>query len=341
MATTRLMREALVPLYVAAKNTHPGLLLQRGYAKHSGGDAVNTKTSYIQQACRNKPGDYYTRAYWRWRKFTDGAARFRSVTLTVESRMFIGLTGGGMLETGCVISHSYGAPLIPGSSIKGIVRACARTRLGCAGKAACDELFGTEATDERPSGLSGLIAFHDAWWVPGSTEYPLVQEVVTAHHSEYYGEEGKLPATDFDSPVPNAQVAVQGSFCFLIEGPESWLDIAERMLIYALSTEGAGAKTRAGYGLFDSQPIVDEASRCTWVDNKIEALMQEHRSQRDNILRGRPLAQAWSEIEDANLKQQAFDDIRARWQEKGWWEDPPPGRSVRQAKAIYDGHIES
>ena len=247
--TTQLMRNRLCPLYEAAQDAHahPGLLLQRGLTKHEENDQT-AKTKHIERVCQSTAGEFYKRTYKRWKQATANSDRFRHVFLKLETRLFIGLTGGGMLETGCAISHSHGMPYIPGSSVKGVVNAYARDRLGKGGADICDELFGAPSEDQ-PSGLSGLITFHDAWWIPDSAHRPLVQEVVTSHHQEYYGKEGAKPATDFDSPVPNAQVAVRGDFLFVLEGPLAWLELAEEMLIDALSTHGIGAKTRAGYGL--------------------------------------------------------------------------------------------
>ena len=126
-----------------------------------------------------------------------------------------------MLETGYAIGHSHGAPYIPGSSVKGVVNAHARERFDSedGGKEIRHELFGASATEAPPAGLSGLLTFHDAWWVPGSAAHPLAPEIVTTHHPEYYGQDGRTPATDFDSPIPNAQIAVHGAFRFVIEGP--------------------------------------------------------------------------------------------------------------------------
>ena len=259
--TTELIREKLRTLYEEAGGAHPGLLLQRGLPEHQEGEN-GSKTNHIKRVCKLTPDAFYRNAYKRWHKATSDKQRFHQVQLVLENRLFIGLTGGGMLETGCAIGHSYGAPYIPGSSIKGVVLAHAREGFDTVeGKAVCDELFGAPATGDQPTGLSGLITFHDAWWVPDdawwvpdSARHPLVQEVVTSHHPDYYGEDGKEPATDFDSPVPNAQVAVQGAFLFTIEGPVAWLPLAEDMLIAALSTHGIGAKTRAGYGTMKLDP---------------------------------------------------------------------------------------
>ena len=337
-----LVRKHLVPLLDEAHEAHPGLLLQRGlteYEEHSKQDEPKKKTEHVARVCDIQPADFYARAFARWQKATSDARFFRSVTLALESRLFIGLAGGGMLETGCAISHSYGTPYIPGSSVKGVARAHAKRRFCQAdeaeGHAICNELFGTEPDDDNPAGLAGLISFHDAWWVPGSAQSPLVEEVVTTHHMQYYGNDGKYPATDFDSPVPNAQVAAQGAFLFVIEGPSAWLGLAEEILTDALYTHGIGAKTRAGYGYFKKEAVQPAVPTCDWVDTQIAEIAKQHNAQEGGILRGEQLAKAWSALADDDLKRTAFLDIRGRWQKEGWWDNPPSKKS-RQAKGIYD-----
>ena len=248
---TVLMRLALREPFRNARDAHPGILLQRGYPEHESGDAA-TKNKHVEKICQIPAGDPYRRAYERWVRFTADPQRFIGTVLRLDTRLFISLSAGGMLETGCAIQHSYGVPYIPGSSLKGLVSGFARARNGF-GPEACAELFGTEAQagSAHPDGLSGVIGFHDAWWVPDSAKTPLVQEVVTSHHPDYYGNDGRSAATDLDSPVPNAQVAVRGSFLFVIEGPgAAWLDLALDILEAALLEQGVGAKTRAGYGYF-------------------------------------------------------------------------------------------
>jgi CRISPR-associated protein Cmr6 len=174
----------------------------------------------------------------------------------------------------------------------------------------------------------------------------LVEEIVTTHHLDYYGSEGQTPATDFDSPVPNAQIAVQGRFLFVLEGPGStsgWLDLAAEMLTAALSIRGIGAKTRTGYGLFDPVLKVPKGPVCAWVDDTIVRLLPKGASA-DNevvrrikigeVLRSKDLAHAWQKIGDASLKAEALADIRARWQAEGWWDDPR-GKAAKQARALY------
>jgi CRISPR-associated protein Cmr6 len=162
------------------------------------------------------------------------------------------------------------------------------------------------------------------------------EQIVTTHHLDYYGSEGATPATDFDSPIPNAQIAVQGAFLFVLEGPLAWLELAEKMLIAALDQGGIGAKTRTGYGLFDPQPKVPAGAVCAWVEETIARLAKQNNAQADDTLRGKGLAAEWAALTDPVLKAAALEDICSRWQAKGWW-DEPPGKSAKQAKVIYLG----
>ena len=349
--STHLMRTVLRPLHETARDgnnldAHPGLLLQRGLPEHDDGDQ-KAKAEHIECICRAAATDFYRRAYDRWKNATADETRFRSVFLRVETRLFIGLNGGGMLETGCLVSRSYGTPYIPGSSVKGLVVSHVRDRFGDTGGALReyrDELLGAPVADNGSAGRSGLIAFHDAWWVPDSTRYPLVQEVVTTHHPDYYGTDGAAPATDCDSPIPNVQVAVHGDFLFVIEGPAGWLDTAEQMLVAALTGRGVGARTRAGYGQLATPESggTPQSRRSSdpspaWVDGKIAELSARPGVQPDQALRGKALAEAWSRLEEPALKRAALADIRARWEDRGWWSEPQGG-SARKAKAIYDAH---
>jgi CRISPR-associated protein Cmr6 len=279
MAVTPLVRAAVEPLYRDARDAHPGLLLQRGYPEHDP-DKADGKTAHIRRVCAIGASDFYRRAYARWVRATADDTRFAGTALELETRLFIGLSGSGMLETGCAIHHSYGVPYIPGSSVKGVVNAFVR-KTGLE-RSLCDEVFGAPAdpkSDHR-DGLAGLIAFHDTWWVPGSAATPLVEEVVTTHHLEYYGTEGAVEATDLDSPVPNAQVAVRGSFLFTLEGPAEWLKLAVEMLEKALISRGIGAKTRAGYGLMRADELTTKHWQQTRADER--ARQQAVRDQRQH-----------------------------------------------------------
>jgi len=186
-------------------------------------------------------------AFERWQTCTRDSQRFHGWYGRLEGRMFIGLGTGGALETGVLTSHSYGMPMIPGSSVKGVARAHA-LQLGVPPEYRAI-LFGEDEDEVAHSGRqagAGSLVWHDAWWCPDAQCLPFAAEVVTVHHQSYYHGEGE--ATDFDSPVPNAQIAVQGSFYFVVEGAPTWAVRAMALLRHALSDTGMGAKRAAGYG---------------------------------------------------------------------------------------------
>ncbi|NKN34653.1 type III-B CRISPR module RAMP protein Cmr6 [Marichromatium bheemlicum] len=340
--STVLQREAVKKLYSEVgkeSSAHPGLLIQRGLAVHGQGDK-EAKTKHIRAICGLQPGTFYCAAFERWRNATADPLRFTQLTLALETRLFIGLSGGGALETGCAVGHSHGAPYLPGSSVKGVVRAYAeRSKFAKRHPEAITELFGVEPQEENPEkkkehpeGLAGLVTFHDAWWVPDTKRRsPFVPEVVTTHHLKYYGSEGKTPATDLDSPIPNAQIAVRGSFLFVLEGPPGWRDLAAEMLRSALSERGIGAKTNSGYGCFQEIP-----ESCEWLEEKIGAIIKKHNSKRKDVLRGKQLAEAVDELTDPKIQSDAIKVIKSLWvEEKTWDESVKLKGKKREAREIY------
>ena len=129
----------------------------------------------------------------------------------------MGLGSENVLETGIRLHHTYGLPVIPGSTLKGLAAHYCHEVWGelAAGDAASDEkkrfrrdagrftiasLF--SATDD-----SGCLVFHDAWLTPDSPN-PLVMDVMTPHHPRWL--DGTAPPTDFDSPVPVPFVSAAG-----------------------------------------------------------------------------------------------------------------------------------
>ena len=77
-----------------------------------------------------------------------------------------------------------------------------------------------------------------------------------------------------------------------------------------------------------------QASRCAWVDETMAKIMKANNSKEDEALKGKSLAEAWSQIADKSLQQAALSDIRSRWQAKGWWDSAMSG-SAKKARSIY------
>ncbi len=107
MSPITLMRKALLTPYSAARDAHPGLLAQRYYPEYDE-DQPDLKAKHIVLLCHIPPSDFYRRAYARWVAATTDFTRFATTILRVETRLFIGLNGSNMLETGCALQHSYG-----------------------------------------------------------------------------------------------------------------------------------------------------------------------------------------------------------------------------------------
>lgn len=236
--------------------THAGLWLDK-YLSSTAKDDTEAKRTLVEEvAGLAVPKDYpaYLERY-RQALRALGAEVREGETL---GRLVVGLGGESVLETHLTLHRTYGVPYIPGSAIKGLLSRFAATRLqGAAWERSLDPsrfhrgeaqraLFGS--TEE-----AGLLLFFDALPV----DYRIYPDVLTPHHSAYYGGEAAPPA-DWDSPVPVPFLSVTGRFLFALalapgvdpaEG-RPWLEAAGQILALALREEGLGAKTTSGYGRF-------------------------------------------------------------------------------------------
>lgn len=249
---TQMRREAIGTLFDSANEIHTGLWLARGLAEWNEEDkqkGKDFKPAHIKTAANFNPSEIYKSAYARWEKIVTASSETMATWCgQLDGRLFIGLGGASVLETAITLSRTYGVPMIPGSAIKGLTRAYAKTQLT---KKSEELLFG-KLSEKPEDSFAGYVLFHDAWWIPDSTiKEPLCQEIVTVHHQEYYNGTADR-ATDFDSPIPNAQIAAQGSFLFALEcGKLEWAECARDLLAEALMDWGIGGKTAAGYGRFN------------------------------------------------------------------------------------------
>lgn len=251
-AIEQLLRNSFAAL--RGRDAHAGLLLTKGLSEYpedqtNGKKAGEVKASHIQALSELAVPDFYQAAFARWQNTTSDVKRFASCEAQLAGRLYIGITRDNAIETGVTVSHTYGMPMIPGSAVKGLCRACAGEWWD--NDEASRYLFGNKAEESDEAKLEvGGLQFHDAWWIPEEGKKPFVPEVVTVHHPEYYVKEGKHAATDFDSPNPAAQIAVQGSFYFVVEGETAWTKLALRLLQKGLAQRGIGAKRSSGYGFF-------------------------------------------------------------------------------------------
>ena len=200
----------------------------------------------------------------------------RRVRMRSISPLTLHLARAGTWDNAGICLHPIsGFVFMPGSGIKGMVRAWAETVW--AARQSDPELawqriaslFGysknsevhkvaTEHRGWRPQSVStpegsaaGRLVFHEAW----PTTWPKLEvDIANVHHAKYY--QGKDGPGDWDNPVPVyfLTVAAGTEFEFAVSDRErredDSLDLAQSWLTGALQAEGAGSKTAAGYGRF-------------------------------------------------------------------------------------------
>lgn len=187
----------------------------------------------------------------------------RSFSLAVQGRLLVDYGRPAALETSLSLHPVLGCPRIPGSALKGLLRAWLRetyrrdpgelrSLLG-APDAGID---GKDVAQQR-----GRLVLHDA--LPEGGQFQLAVDVLTPHVGEYY--RGDEPPADWLSPVPFTFLTVvettfrvfvgllpeQGSYWGDSAPPtedQQRLDMVVEVLSDALEVEGIGAKRAAGYG---------------------------------------------------------------------------------------------
>jgi CRISPR-associated protein Cmr6 len=170
----------------------------------------------------------------------------RCIDLVSDSRFVTGLGREHPVENGFTWHPTLGTPYLPGSSVKGIVRAWAL----------CNRAGDSEASTEWEPILgkadqAGRIVLLDA--LPVSPVH-LEVDVMTPHYADYY-ERGEPPGDWMSpNPIPLLVVAKGTRFQFGIiprsAGNRSQLPTVEGWLREALEWLGGGAKTAVGYGRF-------------------------------------------------------------------------------------------
>ncbi len=153
-------------------------------------------------------------------------------------------------EIGLSLHGTYGWPVIPGSSLKGLTAAWASApdAADAANPDAVRRVLGTP--DAR-----GSVCFLDAIPAGGPRQVKVSVDVLTPHVKRYYettSESAKDPAeppAEYHSPVPVNFLTVSGPFIVDLYGRKAAdVDLAADWLISAGDELGAGAKTAAGYG---------------------------------------------------------------------------------------------
>lgn len=197
----------------------------------------------------------------------------------LKSRLIVNQAGGILENAGLCLHPHFGYPYIPGSAVKGVARHAAwcewqdeanpekkddiARRIVCVfgsptGDKGLDEYLKKLEGGEKRFG--GRVSFFAA--EPEDGKASLVTDIVNCHHPKYYA--GSQPdATDDEAPNPQFFPAVEAGAMFVFtiapvrranaaasSCEKACLDDAKRWLKKAVSENGIGAKTSAGYGWF-------------------------------------------------------------------------------------------
>lgn len=177
--------------------------------------------------------------------------------MKTAGRFVTGLGRSHPIENGFAWHPTLGTPYLPGSSIKGMVRAWAR-EAGEAEKTIC-RLLGPGQPDKKEAVVERKVG---EWIFFDALPLAMVQletDIMTPHYSEYYSNPKKPPHDrNNPNPIPFLTVAQGQPFLFGIAPRQSKDGDHEqdrkrllRWIREALEWIGAGAKTAVGYGRFE------------------------------------------------------------------------------------------
>jgi CRISPR-associated protein Cmr6 len=234
-----------------------------------------------------------------------------------ESRFVTGLGRSHPVENGFAWHPTLGVPYLPGSSVKGLVRAWAeRDSEPRPSRERVDEILGS-------AGVAGRVGFTDA--VPVAP-VQLEADVMTPHYAGWSPEE---PPGDWCGPVPVPFLvtAPQTAFAFSLlpthaTGTGTVKDVFE-WLRAALTHAGAGAKTSVGYGRFR----YDEPKTQAWT----KELDKERRAQTEAARRTeaqRTPEGRWSVEIEGKTEREILDLVRVHLER-----EPLPDPAERQGLA--------
>jgi CRISPR-associated protein Cmr6 len=231
-----------------------------GYDKD---EARKARDTLLAQVVQKDIPQGYTDALATWKAGLElGGARIAAVDGVSLGRVIVGIGQKGPAEFGITLHHTWGLPILPGSSLKGIAAWAAANRFSGEDWARRED--SARARDDEPNAYdalfgdveeTGAVIFHDAWFVPAlDRKNGLHRDVLTVHHPTYYQKDGELNETD--APIPVPFITAKGSFHIAIElhpnlDPAThghWLQYAWKALQVGLAEHGVGAKTNAGYG---------------------------------------------------------------------------------------------
>lgn len=239
----------------------------------------------------------------------------RAEVFTTTARFVTGLGRSHPVENGFAWHPTLGTPYLAGSSVKGLVRAWAKTE---ADPGTLGRLLGSPEK-------AGTVCFLDAAPI---APVRLEADVMTPHYAGWSAED---PPGDWRSPNPIPFLTTADGMPFLFGiipfrfSSDDDLEVVSGWLRSALENAGGGAKTAVGYGRFTRD---DEATR-----RLNELTIAEDRRRREERAREYAMKSPegrWRLTLQERTEAEILDLVRIRL-EKEPLEDPVERRAFVQA----------
>lgn len=201
--------------------------------------------------------DDYDDFFNRLRARTAAGPAYRRVLLaTAEVPTICGMGERTPGENGLTLHPVYGVPYLPGTSLKGILRAWVLSQEWGEDWRPGGVYFRALFGEGGHQGAAAAVDVMDA--LPAPTAAFFTMDVLTPHFSEYYRAEGKdVPPLGWEGPIPIQFLTASKGLRYrvVLEGDPAWVEKAAEWLALALTERGVGAKSRAGYGHFSCKPL--------------------------------------------------------------------------------------
>lgn len=257
--------------YIESSNVyHKGLWFERFFNRYDSGWSVPTdgKNDWISGASGSCGNDGQLEQANRRRIQLISSLGGDFGIFKLDWHFVTGMGNAHPVENGFSWHPTLGTPWIPGSTVKGLVRAWVERELVPTGQ--CDQalvyqLFGSESKDPaecKQDNCAGALIFFDA--IP-TGKVQLITDIMTPHGGKWYEKGGtdqvmdadNLPG-DWHSPVPVPFLVCRDArFLFGVaprDGCAVDADVLQQAMIWledALMFWGVGAKTATGYGHMD------------------------------------------------------------------------------------------
>lgn len=305
MAVIPLYNESRIPeRFPVGSNGHPGLWFERFFNQYGtdyslgGNENSEAKSAFLKTLCdpdsgkRSVGSEKQLQAAWMRQKNMLEHSNGRHWVFSSDWYFVTGLGNPHPVENALLFHPTLGVPYLPGSSVKGLVRAWIELHLPQP-EAALKRIFGSANKDPALNDEdfeAGEILFFDALPIE---PVELVIDTMTPHMGDWYmqgaespGQKETVPA-DWHDPRPVPFLAVkQVSLAFGVaprvqrDDTDELLALIHQVLESALLHAGAGAKTAAGYGSFNRCSDAVASKLDVWAQEVEESMVAQQEQAR-------------------------------------------------------------